>query len=219
MHEKKTLIIPFKKLPFRHRFMFAQVMSDPEICKQFLELLLHIKIDHIEYIDTEKIVENSNRFRSIRLDVYLQDDAGTVYNIEMQAEKAAMPLKRPRYYQGQIDLWHLKQGCAYQDLPNVYIIILCDFDYCIDLLIFSINGISLGSGKLGVEGAEFYPGITGSEMPVNFRRHCITFSFPCGQFCAQFVNVIYAAIEALPGHYIKLYFSNVQPTPALWCVM
>jgi len=109
--------------------MFVQVMSDPVICKLFLEKLLDIEIDHIEYISTEENVENSSRFRGIRLDVYLKDDAGTVYNIEMQVEKATAPLKRPRYYQGQIDLWELKKGCPYHELPDTFIIFVCDFDY------------------------------------------------------------------------------------------
>ena len=122
-------IIPFKQLPFRHRFMFAQVMSDPVICKLFLEKLLGIEIDHIEYIDTEKNLENSSRFHGVRLDVYLKDGAGTVYNIEMQVEKVTAPLKRPRYYQSQIDRRLLLKGCPYHALPDTFIIFICDFDY------------------------------------------------------------------------------------------
>lgn len=122
-------LIPFKELPFRHRFMFAQVMSDPAICKLFLEKLLDITIDHIEYIDTEKALENSSRFHGIRLDVYLKDEAGSVYNIEMQIEKAAAPLKRPRYYQSQMDRRLLMKGCLYHDLPDTFVIFVCDFDY------------------------------------------------------------------------------------------
>lgn len=122
-------IIPFKQLPFRHRFMFAQVMSDPDICKLFLEKLLKIEIDHIEYIDTEKNVENSSRFHGVRLDVYLKDGTGTIYNIEMQVEKATLPLKRPRYYQSQVDRRLLAKGCSYQELPDTFIIFVCDFDY------------------------------------------------------------------------------------------
>ena len=122
-------IIPFKQLPFRHRFMFAQVMSDPKICKLFLEKLLGVEIDHIEYIDTEKSLENSSRFHCVRLDVYLKDEAGTAYNIEMQVEKATAPLKRPRYYQSQIDRRLLAKGCAYHELPETFIIFVCDFDY------------------------------------------------------------------------------------------
>lgn len=125
----ERMIIPFKRLPFRHRFMFAQVMSDPVICKLFLEKLLDIEIDHIEYIDTEKNLENSSRSHGIRLDVYLKDDAGTVYNIEMQVEKATAPLKRPRYYQSQIDRRLLLKGCPYHALPDTFIIFVCDFDY------------------------------------------------------------------------------------------
>lgn len=122
-------IIPFKQLPFRHRFMFAQVMSDPAICKLFLEKLLGVEIDRIEYIDTEKSLEASSRFHGIRLDVYLKDEKGTVYNIEMQIEKAAAPLKRPRYYQSQMDRALLMKGCLYHDLPDTFVIFVCDFDY------------------------------------------------------------------------------------------
>lgn len=125
----KQKIIPFKELPFRHRFMFAQVMSDPAICKLFLEKLLGVEIDHIEYIDTEKTLEASSRFHGVRLDVYLKDEVGTVYNIEMQIERAAAPLKRPRFYQSQMDRTLLMKGCLYHDLPDTFVIFVCDFDY------------------------------------------------------------------------------------------
>lgn len=40
---------PVDQLVFLDDFMFGAVMSEPEICKGVLELLLRVKIDHIEY--------------------------------------------------------------------------------------------------------------------------------------------------------------------------
>ena len=43
--------------------------------------------------------------KGIRLDVYINDDKGTVYNVEMERgkhKKSILP-KRSRYYQGRIN--------------------------------------------------------------------------------------------------------------------
>ena len=37
--------------------MFGYVMSDPERCKQFLEQILDIQIDHVEYLEKQKSID------------------------------------------------------------------------------------------------------------------------------------------------------------------
>lgn len=56
-------------------------------------------------------------------------------------------------------------------------------------------------------------------MPVNLCCCCITLCFPYRQLAAQQLNVSYTAGQALPGHYIQLYFGDVQPTAVLWGIM
>ena len=40
---------PIEELTFTDDFMFGYVLHNPEICKELLEQLLQIKIDHVEY--------------------------------------------------------------------------------------------------------------------------------------------------------------------------
>lgn len=67
-------------------------------------------------------------YRGIRLDVYAKDAANTRYNVEMQALSVAALGKRSRYYHSQIDMEMLKSGSNYDELPDSYVIFICDFD-------------------------------------------------------------------------------------------
>lgn len=122
-------IIPLKELPLKNEFMFGQVMRNPEICKLFLEELLGKEIDHIEYIENQKEISDSYEHHGIRLDVYLRDDAGTVYAIEMQTTNKGDLELRVRFYQGSIDRNELLKGHPYRELSESFIIFICDFDY------------------------------------------------------------------------------------------
>lgn len=66
--------------------------------------------------------------KAVRLDIYVEDRKGTVYNIEMQvAAKRNLP-KRSRYYQGMIDLNSIERGARYNSLKKSYVIFICMFD-------------------------------------------------------------------------------------------
>ena len=59
----------FKDLTIRDAFMFAAVMSDPEICRRVLELALGIPISEV-HIQTEKTMAYHSEYHGVRLDVY-----------------------------------------------------------------------------------------------------------------------------------------------------
>ena len=84
---KQYTITPLSELSLRSDFMFGQVMRSEEICQLFLEALLGIKIQRIEFIDHQKDLGDSYEYHGIRLDVYLKDDKGTVFNVEIQADR------------------------------------------------------------------------------------------------------------------------------------
>lgn len=67
-------------------------------------------------------------YKGVRLDVYAKDENNTRYNIEMQVAKKPALGKRTRYYQGQMDMELLLSGHEYKELPNSYVIFICDFD-------------------------------------------------------------------------------------------
>lgn len=124
-----TNAIAFKDLPLSDNFMFGQVMRDERVSKLFLEALLGRSIAKIEYIDKEKDLSDTLGAHGIRLDVYIQDQNQTRYNIEMQCVNQKDLERRTRYYQGGIDRNFLERGGDYVDLPESYIIFICNFDY------------------------------------------------------------------------------------------
>lgn len=109
-------------------FIFAKLMQNEEICKELIEVLLDISIDHIEYLEEQKTIDISLDSRSVRLDVYLKDETGTVYNVEIQPSVSKELAGRSRYYQALIDLNNLEKGQRFRDLPNSYVIFICTYE-------------------------------------------------------------------------------------------
>ena len=89
----------FKELDLTDNFMFSAVMKDPELCRPLLEMILNVKIGRIVYTEKEKTVATKADTKSIRMDVYVQDGRGTVYDIEMQTTNLGNLPLRSRYYQ------------------------------------------------------------------------------------------------------------------------
>ncbi|MFQ7289597.1 MAG: Rpn family recombination-promoting nuclease/putative transposase [Lacrimispora saccharolytica] len=107
-------------------FLFGKVMSDPELCKELLGLILpELQIDRIEYPELQKPIRPDVDARSVRLDVYVKDNKNTVYDIEMQTVNTGELPKRSRYYQGMIDLQLIDAGQSYKKLNHSYVIFIC----------------------------------------------------------------------------------------------
>ena len=120
----------WNNLSIRDNFIFQRVMQNEKLCKWLLERILNVGIRDIHYPDTEKSIDLRLDSKAVRLDVYIEDEAGTVYNIEMQTTKGRdgeLP-RRTRYYQGMIDMDLLDKGVYYDDLRQTYIIFICTFD-------------------------------------------------------------------------------------------
>mgnify|MGYP002519430025 CR=1 FL=1 len=122
-------IVPLSQLPLSNSYMFGEVMRREEVCKLFLEALLGKKIARIEYIGKEEDLSDDYQYHGIRLDVYLEDEQGTCYDVEMQRTDQRSLERRVRYYQSGIDRKLLEKGLDYEDLPESYVIFICDFDY------------------------------------------------------------------------------------------
>lgn len=123
MSNTKTL----KELTIKDNFMFGAVMSDPENCRRLLEMILEFPIERIE-VHCETSMKYHPEYHGIRLDVYAKDVFNTRYNVEMQTLSVAALGKRSRYYHSQIDMEVLKNGRIYDELPDSYVIFICDFD-------------------------------------------------------------------------------------------
>ena len=108
--------------------MFGAVMRDPKLLKPLLEMILGVKIRRIEYPELQKALNERHGSKGIRLDVYVEDDEETVYNVEIQtSDKKHLP-KRTRYYQGVIDLHILEMGEDYTALHRSFVIFICTYD-------------------------------------------------------------------------------------------
>ena len=107
-----------------NNFIFYKVMhNNPDVCKELLEILLQIKIDHIE-MHAEETVQIDYDKKGVRLDVYAVGDQKG-FNLEMQStDKGELP-ERARYYQGILDVQELNSGDHYKDLKDSYVIFIC----------------------------------------------------------------------------------------------
>lgn len=121
-------ITPLSELPLRNDFMFGQVMRNTDICKLFLEALLDVEIARIEFSELQKDVSDSYMNHGVRLDVYLKDNNGTVYDVEMQTARDSLE-KRARFYQSAIDRNELDKGSLYDKLSESFVIFICDYDH------------------------------------------------------------------------------------------
>lgn len=123
-------IKPWEELTLQDDYMFKLIMGRKRICQKMLERILNIKIRDIRYIEKEKSMQARYESKGIRLDVYVEDDKNTIYNIEMQVRKLEGDslARRTRYYQSMIDVDLLDRGMSYDKLNNSYIIFICPFD-------------------------------------------------------------------------------------------
>ena len=129
MGEKKLRIRkPFEDLTITDNYMFQAVMKNPKHVKPLLEMVIGKKIRRIEVITPEKTVETGYDSRGIRMDVYVEDDDNTVYDVEMQVSKKWYLGKRFRYYQSAIDVDIVNKGEDFGKLKNSFIIFITTYD-------------------------------------------------------------------------------------------
>lgn len=114
-------------LPFKNNFMFCAVMSRENVCREFLEMLLGFPIEEVQ-VDYEKSILYHPEYKSVRLDIMARDEKHRRYNVEMQVGSQEAIGKRVRYYHSQMDIEMLGTGVPYAQLPDSYVIFLCDFD-------------------------------------------------------------------------------------------
>ena len=124
MADRKTL----DELTLMDDYMFAQVMRDTRHLKPLLEYILQIKIKKIELIELQKTKKEGYDSKGVRLDLYVTDDAGAVYNVEVQTSNKRNLPKRMRYYQSIIDISILTPGMEYGSLKKSFVIFICNYD-------------------------------------------------------------------------------------------
>ena len=116
----------YEELEFTDDFFFCKILTkNKSLCKELLELILEIKIKDIVFSAEQKPIELTAGAKGVRLDVYVEDDVQTVYDIEMQPAAKKNLAKRSRYYQGMIDLNLIDRGADYKELKKSFVIFIC----------------------------------------------------------------------------------------------
>lgn len=120
----------WEDLTIQDDFMFKAVMYSKELCMGVLEAILNEPIHDIKYLGEDLSLKAGYMSKGVRLDVYVEDEAHTIYDVEMQVgtETDEELAKRMRYYQSQMDAELLKRGKNYTELRQAIIIFICPFD-------------------------------------------------------------------------------------------
>ena len=127
---EQQLELQWQSLTIQNNFILGKPFeTNQALCRRLLELILNLKIKHINYPEREKVIEVRTDSKGIRLDVYVQDaDTNRSFDIEMQVSDSDNISKRMRYYQGLIDMDKLTHGQHYSELGDSFIIFICPFD-------------------------------------------------------------------------------------------
>ncbi|MGN1188448.1 MAG: Rpn family recombination-promoting nuclease/putative transposase, partial [Lachnospiraceae bacterium] len=124
-------------------FLFTSMMSYPEVCERFSQLLVKIILDYdikSVRVTSQKVFYGSNtNTHGARLDVYIEEDTSelevsdeSLFDIETEKNcdklmVKALP-KRVRFYHSKIDNISLASGSGYEELKKVYVILIMPFD-------------------------------------------------------------------------------------------
>ena len=110
-------------LTIKDPFLFAAVMTDEVYCSQFLGMKI-LKL----HVVSEKTLTYHPEYHGVRLDILAEDKGqNRRFNVEMQVRKTEL-FHRSRYYHAQLDMDALFSGHPYDELPDTYVIFICDYD-------------------------------------------------------------------------------------------
>lgn len=117
-----------KELGITDDLMFQNVMKDPVACKMLLhEILPELNIRELE-VHTQERIQASKQLKASIMDIWVRDDQGRQYDIEMQVGKKKDLDLRARYYMSKLDMDALYAGEDYGQLRPAYVIFLYPFD-------------------------------------------------------------------------------------------
>lgn len=103
-------------LTITNDFVFCKAMLNPELCKDVLEAILQVPIERIEYVGRQEELDTDPENKGVRLDVYVRDGKGTVYDVEMQSSDTRELPQRTRYYHALMALDQIGRGERYNRL-------------------------------------------------------------------------------------------------------
>ena len=194
----------YEELKFTDDFMFCKVLeNNPNICKELLELFLDVKINKVVCVSKQKPIEITSDGKGIRLDVYIEDDNNSIYDIEMQTVlKKDLP-KRSRYYHGMIDLNLIECGAMYRELKKSYVIFIClndPFDRGLPLYHFSNKCRELPELSLNDEAFKVFINAQGNKADMSDDMKAFLQYFCNEKTYSSLVKKIDAEVEKARNH-------------------
>ena len=127
MIEEKYLETLKKMRLIDDAFFSAFFDNNEEDVEYILRIILEKADLKVIKVQTQKSVENMYG-RSVRFDVFATDDAGKLYNIEVQRTDAGAVPTRARYNSSMLDYHKLKKKAKYNELPETYVIFFTEND-------------------------------------------------------------------------------------------
>ncbi len=111
-------------------FMTIVFDRNIEAAELILNIILHrndMKV--IEVVAQREYKNPVTGGRSIKLDIYAEDSAGKVYDIEVQNEDAGADVHRARFHSSMIDTKMLKEKQKFKEIHDSYVIFITKNDY------------------------------------------------------------------------------------------
>lgn len=159
---EQELDLERKRLEDLRRIQSLRLLDDDFMNKVFedkacAEFLLQIILERTD-LTVQKVHSQHNlknlQGRSVRLDILATDEAGRVYNIEVQRSDKEAGAKRARYNSSLIDANITEPGDNYENLNETYVIFITEHDvlkagrpiYHIDRMIQETNAL-FGDGS------------------------------------------------------------------------
>ena len=159
---EQELDLERKRLEDLQRIQSLRLLDDDFMNKVFedkacAEFLLQIILERTD-LTVQKVHSQHNlknlQGRSVRLDILATDEAGRVYNIEVQRSDKEAGAKRARYNSSLIDANITEPGDNYENLNETYVIFITEHDvlkagrpiYHIDRMIQETNAL-FGDGS------------------------------------------------------------------------
>ncbi|MCR4712159.1 MAG: Rpn family recombination-promoting nuclease/putative transposase [Clostridia bacterium] len=125
MLTEKKKFKDFSELTFTDDFMFCKVLqANPEITKKLAELVTGVRIGGILKLNSQEEIRISPDGKGVRFDVYAEDDANRILDIEMQTVTRRDLPRRSRYYQSTIDSAAIEKGEPYEKLRDSYVVFI-----------------------------------------------------------------------------------------------
>ena len=92
-------------------------------CTQvMINIILGREDIHVKSVETQKFYQGFGR--SLKIDVFAEDESGKLYNIEVQNSDEGTEPQRARFHGAVIDAHSLERGQKFKELPECYVIFI-----------------------------------------------------------------------------------------------